>query len=237
MDKGNANANSQKAEDTYEAWMKKQAAGSKGERKRRLNRDSNHSEKQFALKVWLEAFGHFARLHAEYEVRDFKDGWRYLDFAYLVEGFKIAIEIDGFGSHSRDIDRKQFSDHLMRQNHLVIDGWQVLRFSYDDIMERPRMCQQLIQQLIGKLSSVRNVKLENPLALPEQAIVKLALTLDKPLTPKFAAERLGLHRVTVGIHLKALAKKQLLVPTKPDAKRVCGYRINKSALTEYSLIF
>jgi len=63
----------------YEEWMSKLRAASKGERKRRLSVATNHAEKMFIKQVWWPAFGHFSNLQAEYEVKDFKDGWRYLD--------------------------------------------------------------------------------------------------------------------------------------------------------------
>jgi hypothetical protein len=56
-----------------------------------------HAEKTFVEKVERLAFGHFRQLHPEYEVSDFKDGFRYLDFAYLRSGLKLAIDIDGYG--------------------------------------------------------------------------------------------------------------------------------------------
>lgn len=210
----------------YEAWMSHQIASAAGERRRRLDSDSNYAEKLFVVKVWWPAFGHFDRLHAEYEVRDFKDGWRYLDFAYRTESFKICIEIDGFGAHWRDVDRTRFSDHLRRQNHLVIDGWYVLRFSFDDIKERPRMCQQIIQQLMGKLGSQSQPRNQPALPPTAQAIMNLAHSYDGPITPKLAAARLGIHRTTAIRHIRSLVKKELLVPARKDVKRICHYRIN-----------
>lgn len=123
----------------------------RGERQRRISAGRAHAEKLFAETVWFPAAGSFEFLHPEYEVSDFKDGTRYLDFAYVRAGIKVCIEIDGFSSHGRDADRVKFSDDRTRQNHLVIDGWTVLRFSYDDIKEKPRQCQQIILLLLGKL--------------------------------------------------------------------------------------
>jgi len=101
----------EKFEAAYESWMNAQRKMSKGERKRRLTDISNHAEKMFLVQVWWPSFGHFANLNAEFAVKDFKDGWRYLDFAYVTEGYKICIEIDSYGTHWRDLDRYQFADH------------------------------------------------------------------------------------------------------------------------------
>ncbi|TVX98013.1 MarR family transcriptional regulator [Cohnella terricola] len=215
----------------YELWLNKLVATSRGERKRRLTSTTNHAEQMFIVKVWWPAFGHFACLQAEHEVRDFKDGTRYLDFAYITEGFKICIEIDGFGAHWRDVNRTQFADQLMRQNHLVIDGWYVLRFSYDDIMDRPRMCQQIIQHLLGRLGAQLDIEIE--LTLTEQAILQLALSIAEPLSPKFVVQQLGIHRTTVHRHLQCLVSKKLLIPVRTDVKRICGYKANKANLPDF----
>jgi very-short-patch-repair endonuclease len=235
MMNANTNISVQMSEDlsmAYEKWMGRLRSTSKGERKRRLATTSNHAERLFLKQVWWPAFGHFNLLHAEYEVKDFKEGWRYLDFAYITEGYKICIEIDGFGTHWRDANRSQFSDHLMRQNHLVIDGWHVLRFSYDDIMEKPRVCQQIIQQLLGKLSMAA-LGIEAKLSPLERLIMGIATSLATPMTPKYATEQLGIHRDTVVRHIKSLVKKDLLIPTRIDVKRVSSYRVNKTMLPNY----
>ena len=73
-----------------------------------------------------------------------------MDFAYIRPAIQICFEIDGYGPHLKNISRWQFSDNLERQNQLVIDGWTVIRFSYDQVKEKPRRCQQIVQQVIGR---------------------------------------------------------------------------------------
>jgi len=191
---------------SYESWMNAQKARSKGERKRRLTEISNHAEKMFLLQVWWPSFGHFSNLNAEFAVRDFKDGWRFLDFAFITEGYKICIEIDSYGTHWKNLDRNQFADHLIRQNHLVVDGWIVMRFSYDDVKDKPRRCQQILQQLFGRLSGMNPTKLSPS----EKAIYDLACANDSPITPSLTASKLGIHRKTAARHLHALKEKGLL---------------------------
>lgn len=224
LDEGQRNESFELA---YAAWMVNQRKSCKGERKRRLSEVSNHAEKMFIMHVWWPAFGHFTHLHAEFEVKDFKDGWRYLDFAFITAGYRICIEIDSYGTHWRDLNRSQFSDHLMRQNHLVLDGWIVLRFALDDIMDKPRRCQQIIQQLIGILS-ITNTSNAIKLTPNEQLIMRIAASMSEPITPKYVTEQLGAHRATVSRYLQSLVQKQLLIPTRSDVRRVCSYRINKA---------
>lgn len=216
----------------YEVWMGSHRKVSKGERKRKLTNAKDHAERMFIVQVWWPAFGHFKGLHPEYEVRDFKDGWRYLDFAFISEGMRVCIEIDGFGSHWRDISRSQFSDNLMRQNHLIIDGWLVIRFSYDDLVEKPRSCQQILQQLLGSWSSKTQV-IHGGISPVEQAIYQFACSHLKPITPTATATAIGIHRKTATKHLHSLVDKDLIVPVRTSSARVVRYRVNPSNFTNH----
>ena len=51
-----------------------------------------------------------------------------VDFAYPAE--RIAIEVDGASTHTSRPDRQR---DLRRQNRLILLGWQVLRFTWDDV--------------------------------------------------------------------------------------------------------
>jgi hypothetical protein len=177
-------------EQAYEEFIGSYLRKRKGERRRRLKEGHDHAEKLFLKQVWWPAFGQFAYLHPEFEVFDFKDGSRFLDFAYVRPFFKAAIEIDGYGPHWREMSRRQFSDQLVRQNHLVIDGWQVIRFSYDDVNEKPRVCQQTLQQLMGRW--LGEEKSTEPAECMEKEIARLALRLCRPLTPHDVCEHLGI---------------------------------------------
>ena len=55
-----------------------------------------------------------------------------IDFAHV--GLRIAIEVDGRAFHS---DRRSFERDRWRQNALVVDGWLVLRFTWEQITQRP----------------------------------------------------------------------------------------------------
>ncbi|HLS88215.1 MAG TPA: DUF559 domain-containing protein [Sphingobacteriaceae bacterium] len=193
----------------------------RGERLRRLQMGHGHAERLFLEQVWWPAFQSFRNLHPEYEVLDFDDQPRYLDFAYLKEGTKLAIEIDGFGPHVRDLNRRQFIRHLRRQNHLVLDGWSVLRFSYDEVKEQPRRCQQVLQQFMGRQSwgdgdSVLNFR--------ERAIVQLALGSRRPITPADICGYMGVSRNVAYKLLHSLVRQGWLVPAAGQ-QRIRSYRL------------
>jgi very-short-patch-repair endonuclease len=60
--------------------------------------------------------------------RQFRVGPRRVDFAY--PHVRIAIELDGLAHHR---SKAAFVDDRRRQNFLVLEGWVVLRFTWDDL--------------------------------------------------------------------------------------------------------
>jgi very-short-patch-repair endonuclease/biotin operon repressor len=215
----------QSFEKVYVRWMEPHLKWSKGERKRKLSEGLGFAEKLFVRSVLWPALSNLENVHPEFEVRDFKDGVRFLDFALLLNGQRICIEVDAFSTHYRDLNRRQFADQLTRQNHLVIDGWHVLRFSLDDIKENPRSCQQLLLHALGKwgLESKEAFETENPIDL---AILKLMRTRDAPVSPTQVALELGWHRVTTATHMRSLLDQGYLVSTSAGKKRIKRYRLN-----------
>lgn len=123
-------------------------------------------------------------------------GTRFIDFAYIRHSMKLAIEIDGYGPHASKITRWQFADSLMRQHHLMIDGWRILRSSYDDLAEQPRKCEQLLQQYMGKWGNLFNTAESYTRAdeLLEHEILRHALLLDRKLKPHDVCELLHVRK-------------------------------------------
>ena len=209
-------------DEEYLAFMNYHMQARTGERLRRLQEGHNHAEKLFLKQVWWPLFNNFRNLHPEYEVNDFKDGKRYLDFAYIRPAIRICFEIDGYGPHLTNISRWQFSDSLERQNQLVIDGWTVIRFSYDQVKEKPRRCQQIIQQLIGRL--LGDELDQTTLTLVEKQILQLAIRKGEDITPKELARDLKLCDKTVRKILSQLVDKKMLIPASGRV-RIRSYRL------------
>lgn len=72
---------------------------------------------------------------------------RFADVAF--EAIKLAIEVDGFAFHS---DQRTFQRDRERQNHFVIDGWTVLRFTWWQLVNEPDAVIAQIRQAIDRLS-------------------------------------------------------------------------------------
>jgi hypothetical protein len=211
-----------KFEEAYKRYMEKHTKGRRGERLRRLKERQGHTIKLFLEFVWWPAIGNFDDLHPEFEISDFKDGLRFIDFAFFIFAFRIAIEIDDYGTHIQKASRWQHSDHCLRQNHLVIDGWKVIRFTYDDIKDRPRMCMQIIQQLIGKLSGTQIIP-HHQISIEEKEILSFSLRLDRKTTPKDVCNLLNIKQEKARKLLHNLLEKELLVSGGNGEKRINCY--------------
>jgi hypothetical protein len=212
-----------KFDEAYKKYIEKHTKARRGERLRRLKEGHCHAEKFFLEYVWWPAIGNFDDLHPEFEISDFKDGLRFIDFAFFIFAFQIAIEIDGYETHIQKASRSKHSDHCLRQNHLVIDGWKVIRFTYDDIKDRPRMCMQIIQQLIGKLSGTQIIQ-HNQMTAMEIEILSLCLRLKRSMTPVDVCALLNIENQTARKMLHKLTEKNLLIPGGAGKKRIKCYR-------------
>lgn len=210
-------------EEQYSEWIARHLASRQGERARRLEEGHGHAESLFVEKVWWPSFWSLDHLHPEYEVNDFKDGYRYLDFAYIRSGLLLAVEIDGYGPHLRNISRLQFSDHCRRQNDLILDGWMVLRFTYDDVKESPRYCQQTLQQFMGRW--LGEGKLVQVIDYVEKEIIRLFLRTGRPLTPGDICRHMRVENKTARKWLRQMADKNWLEPAR-GSERIRSYQLS-----------
>ena len=209
-------------EEEYQAFMNAHSQERKGEGLRRLQEGHNQAEKLFLKQVWWPSFYHFRYLHPEFEIDDFKDGKRYLDFAYIRPAIRICFEVDGYGPHLKNISRWQFSDSLERQNQLVMDGWTVIRFSYDQVKEKPRRCQQVVQQVIGR--RLGDELDQTTLSYAEKEVLRLAIRKGKAISPMEVEKYLKRTDKTVKKLLSQLVEKKMLIP-ESGVKRIRSYRL------------
>lgn len=142
-------------EEVYHDWLGKQIADEKSPRRRELLQSGlGHGTVDFLRSIWFPAIGSLDHLYPEYEVRDFNNGYRYLDLAYMPGGAKGCIEIHGYRSHARDVEVSRFKDLCMKQALLVLDDWYFLPITYLSIRDDPGMCKQLVLSFAGKFLSM-----------------------------------------------------------------------------------
>ena len=141
----------------------------------------------------MQQVGNFNDLYPEWEVRDFANGYRYIDFAYMPRNAKGCIEIQGYGTHARDLELWLFKDLCIRHAYLALDGWVVLPIAYPSIVETPKQCQQLVLSLIGKF-----IATDVPATLPwlESEIIRFARRKFRPFTASELSEHLKVSKKT-----------------------------------------
>lgn len=88
-------------------------------------------------------------VQAQREILDSNGRRRRLDFAVETGTTRLAIELDGYSYHAEGaISRSAFDDQLTRQNELIIEGWKVLRFSWDQVVREPERCQDAFRRAL-----------------------------------------------------------------------------------------
>ncbi|WP_379156766.1 hypothetical protein [Paenibacillus sp. sgz5001063] len=65
-------------------------------------------------------------LHPEYEVTDWRGRTYFADFAWMPRYVKLLIEIKGYASHVRDMDRQKYCSELNRETFLFAMGYHVI---------------------------------------------------------------------------------------------------------------
>lgn len=209
----------------YARFLKQHVRHRTGERLRRLRDGHGHAEREFLSRVWWPMFKQFEHLHPEFQVRDYGDGYRYIDFAYIRGTLRVGIEIDGYGPHLRNTTPEQFSDELRRQDYLVLDGWFLLRFSYSDVVSRPRSCQQIIQQLLGIWGSTSSeISKLSPL---EREIVRLTYRGTGLITVKEVCQAMHIGPKLAYRVLHNLSDKQWLSPASGTV-RIRRYKLHST---------
>ncbi|MDI4647597.1 DNA-binding response regulator [Cohnella hashimotonis] len=210
-------------ERAYDEMMEKAIKASAGERKRRLLLD-RFNEKLLAQHVWWEVRGDLAGLIPEMEITDLKDGTRFSDYGFLHPIRRprgLLMEADAFGTHVRDVSRWKYADNLERQNHLLIDGWHLLRFSRDDMLEKPRRCQQTLLAALSAWGFIAP-KDRPRLNVYERAILHYAREQAGNVKVGELVEQLEVSYRSIGRHTLVLEQKGLVI-----LERSAGGRIMK----------
>lgn len=192
----------------YALWIHTNILNEKNPRRLEiLHKGLGHGTVEFLRTVWFPAIGNFNDLHPEWEVRDFSNGYRYLDLAYMPGGARGGIEIQGYGPHARDLDVRRFKDLCRRHCLLALDGWTFLPIAYPSIVEEPQQCQQLILSFVGRF-----VASDVPASLSwlEAEAVRFARRLLRPITPLELANHLRVSDRHTRRLLRKLVELQLL---------------------------
>lgn len=82
-------------------------------------------------------------LHTQTPFEDYECRTRKLDFTISTNRYKYVIEIDGYTYHAEGASRvtpEYFDDLITKQNDLILNGYVLIRFSYNQIRNHPDVC-------------------------------------------------------------------------------------------------
>ena len=71
--------------------------------------------------------------------------WRRFDLAW--PEVRLAVEVDGWETHG---SREAFQDDRERDALMVAIGWRVLRFTWDDVVNRPSYVLSVIRRTLSQ---------------------------------------------------------------------------------------
>jgi hypothetical protein len=197
-----------KFEQKFEEWIEKNLTEEVNPRRREvLEKGLGYGTVEFLRTIWFPSVGNFDHLYPEWEVRDFNNRYRYLDLAYMPNGAKGCIEIQGYGPHARDLNVSRFKDLCWRHSLLALEGWTLLPIAFLSIKEEPKQCQQLILAFIGKFLSTDT---PTQLSWLEAEVVRYTRRSLLPITPQDLANHLKLSDRQVRRILHRLVDLQIL---------------------------
>ena len=109
-------------------WSRRGLAGPVLLRQRLSLRDASSSRPASVLERRMDRLLRTARVPLPQREHPVMEGAYRLDFAWPEQ--KLAVEVDGYASHS---STRAFQYDRRRQNALVVAGWTMLRFTWDDV--------------------------------------------------------------------------------------------------------
>lgn len=94
----------------------------------------------------------------QYPFLDTEGRSRRIDFALIKGNTRIALEVNGETYHAEGIiPNEMFDDNLQRQNEILTAGWHLLRFSYNQLLDRswrPRILYSLRKLFVNNIPEI-----------------------------------------------------------------------------------
>lgn len=110
--------------------------------------------------------------------------------------------------------------------HLINDNWIVVRISFDDVINRPRLWQQLIQQMIGRLLGDSLTVNLGESFLIDKEVVRLAVRLGRSISLNDVKMLLNCgYRASRSV-MKRLEEKAWFVPDGGGQNRMHSWRLS-----------
>lgn len=215
-------------EQAHRLFIEQHLKRRKGERHGRLERGHGHAEKLFLQNIWWELKGNFDGLHPEFELVDWRGRSFYGDFLYIPRHgrIKFILEIKGYNTHVKEMDRQGFANECKRELFLEGMGYRVISFAYDDVRDQPQLIVAMLRML---LSLYEPADTAQKYTFAEHEIIRLALQLVRPVRPKDVTGALSMsYRKALGL-LQSLSQRGVFKPaTGADGKRIVRYELMRN---------
>ena len=117
---------------------------------RLISEKSAYLEKEFLENVFYPEFGDAGLEYLTYQKKIYDSSHRrsyYIDFVVNVDGRRFAIELDGYNYHGK-LSAKEFEKQEERTNEIIRQGYELIRFSFNKIENKPNEVRRELRQRI-----------------------------------------------------------------------------------------
>ncbi|WP_186429663.1 DEAD/DEAH box helicase family protein [Clostridium sp. BSD9I1] len=84
---------------------------------------------------------------------------RFIDFALLCDGKKVAVEIDGETYHNPNkVSNEKYYDDLLKQNSLIYENWKVYRWTYGQLKDHKERVKDQLLTFLGELPTFKEIE-------------------------------------------------------------------------------
>lgn len=192
----------------HEKWIKYHLSQRHGERRDALKRGHGYGNRMFAEKIWWTLMGHFAGLHPEYEVKDWRGRSYFVDFIWILGRLRFVFEIMDYGSHGKD--RTKYRMDLNRGLFLQSQECHVISISLDELIENPSFVLAMVRSILAPYLSAADEQFGAPrrkFQKTERQLMRLAIQNDRVISPPRAAKELEIHKQTIIKYCRSLVEK------------------------------
>lgn len=151
--------------------------------------------------------GHFAGLHPEYEVKDWRGRSYYVDFIWILGSLRIVFEIMDYGTHGTD--RSKYRMDLNRGLFLQSQDYYVISISLDEMKENSPFVLAMVRSILAPYlaADVMNGTFHRHYQKIERQLMRLAIRHNRIISPAKAAKELEIHKQTVIKYCRNLVER------------------------------
>lgn len=113
------------------------------------------------IDIFSETFGieRTNGIAIQYPFVDIYGNNRFIDFAMLCNGEKIAVEIDGETYHNPNkVSSNKYYDDLLKQNSLIYQNWKLYRWTYNQLKNHREKIKDELVTFLGEIPSFKEIE-------------------------------------------------------------------------------